>query len=182
MNHAEVVAKRALEAVLEGARLKYRSAQSHGEYDFDLHYADGTIAAVEVTAAINESYMRTLARIRNGGRIIPKYCKKSWVIIPATDEIREIRRSADQYLAKLEEEGIDSFPPVRTRSTRQICRDLRIFFGAAVFSDGEPTIEIWPPIGAGAVGPRLAVKTGETEAWKEDNRKKLGAAKTVERH
>ena len=186
MNYSEAVAKRVLEAILPGANLEFRPVQSDGEYDFDLRYADGTIAAIEATAAINESYMRALARIhkqRNGGRIIqPKYCKKSWVIIPATDEIMEIRRSADRYLAKLEEEGIDSFPPVRTPSTRQICRDLPIFFGAVVSSFGEPTIEIWPPIGAGAVGPRLAIKTGETEAWKEDNRKKLGAAKTAERH
>ncbi len=188
MNYSEAIAKRVLEAILPGANLEFQPVQSDREYDFDLRYADGTIAAIEATAAINESYMRTLARIhneRNGGRIIqPNYCRKSWLIIPATDEIMEIRQSADRYLANLEQEGIDSFFCVssRTQSTRQICRDLRIAFGSVLSSYGQPTILIGHPIGAGAVGPRVAIKTGETEAWKEDNRKKLGAAKTAERH
>ena len=65
MDIAEGVAKRVLEEIFTGANLEYQSVQSNGEYDFHLHYADGTVAAVEVTAAINESYMRVLARIRN---------------------------------------------------------------------------------------------------------------------
>jgi hypothetical protein len=188
MDIAESVAKRVLDAIIPGANLEYQSVQSNGEYDFNLRYADGTVAAVEVTAAINEPYMRTLARIhneRNGGRFIqPKYCRNSWLIIPATDEIMEIRQSADRYLANLEQEGIDSFFCVssRTQSTRQIYRDLRIAFGSVFPSYGQQTILIGDPIGAGAVGPRVAIKTGETKAWKEDNREKLGAAKTGERH
>lgn len=182
----ESVTKRVLEAIIPGANLEYQSEQSNGQYDFKLHYSDGTVAAVEATAARNETYMRMLARIcdeRKGGRIIQaQYCRKSWLIIPATDEIMKIRQSVDPYLAKLEEEGIGSFPPVRTPTARQMCRDLRIAFGSVLHTDGKPTIEIGPPIGAGAVGSRRAVETGETEAWKEDNRKKLGAANTAERH
>ena len=185
MDIAEGVAKRVLEEIFTGANLEYQSVQSNGEYDFHLHYADGTVAAVEVTAAINESYMRTLARIynkKNGGPIIQaKHCRKSWLIIPATDEIMEIRRNCDRYLAKLEKEGIDSFfwVSARTPSTRQICRELRIAFGSVLNSDGQPMIEIGRPIGAGAVG---AIMTGEKMAWKKDNRTKLGAATTTERH
>ncbi len=54
MNHAEKVAKRALEALLPAGSLKYRPEQSSGEYDFDLCYGDGAIAALEVTASVDK--------------------------------------------------------------------------------------------------------------------------------
>jgi hypothetical protein len=61
MNYSEKIAKRILEAILPGASLEYRQTQSHGEYDFDLHYGDGSKAAVEVTAAMDETLMKTLS-------------------------------------------------------------------------------------------------------------------------
>jgi hypothetical protein len=189
MDMAESVAKRVLDAIIPGANLEYQSEQSNGEYDFNLHCADGTTAAVEITAAIDERHLEMLAAIydrRRGDRIIrPTACKKSWIIFPAISaSINKIRANADRYLARLEQEGNGSFFCVsaRTPSTRQICRELRIAFGSVLNSDCEPMIEIGRPIGAGAVGPRLAIKTGEAKAWKEDNRKKLGSATTAERH
>ena len=189
MDIAEGVAKRVLEAIIPGANLEYQSVQSKGEYDFHLHYADGTVAAVEVTAAIDQRHLGMLASIydpRKGGEIIrPTACKKSWIIFPAAGaSINQIRANADRYLAKLEKEGIATFfwVSARTPSTRQICRELRIASGSVRNSDGQPMIEIGRPIGARDVGPRLAIKTGETMAWKKDNRTKLGAATTTERH
>jgi len=189
MDMAESVAKRVLDAFIPGANLEYQSEQSNGEYDFNLHCADGTTAAVEVTAAIDQRHLEMLASIydpRKGGQIIrPTACKKSWAIFPAMNaSINNIRANADRYLARLEQEGIDSFfwVSARTPSTREICHELRIISGTVLNSDGEAMIVIGRPIGAGAVGPQLAIKTGETMAWKEDNRTKLGAAKTPERH
>jgi hypothetical protein len=43
-------------------------------------------------------------------------------------------------------------------------------------------IRIALPSGGGAVGASVAIEAGEKEAWKQDNRKKLGAARTSERH
>jgi|SRR5208337_1308660 len=189
MDIAETVAKRVLEAILSGANLDYHSVQSNGEYDFDLRYAGGAIAAVEVTAAIDERHLGTLAAIydpQKGGPIIrPTACEKSWIIFPGKGaSINTIRAKADRYLAQLEREGIDNFFWTRRDVTavKAMWRDLRIVFGSVISSDGEPTIEIGRPIGAGAVGPRLAIGAGEREARKQDNRKKLGVAKTAERH
>jgi hypothetical protein len=65
MDHTETVAKLVLEAVLPGARLEYRLAQSNGEHDFDLHYHDGTVAAVEVTSSVDQIKKQTGAAIRS---------------------------------------------------------------------------------------------------------------------
>ena len=87
MDYAEATAKRVLEAILPGAILVYRPVQSHGEYDFDLRYEDGIIAAVEVTAAVDQALAETIASVRSkkkGGSVIKTTaCRKSWLIFPA---------------------------------------------------------------------------------------------------
>ncbi len=188
MNYSEAIAKRVLEAILPGARLEYQSVQSDGEYDFDLLYSDGTIATVEITAAVDEALEETIAAVRSkkkGGSVIKATaCRKSWLIFPAKGaSINTIRTAADGYLAKLEYEGIDRFYCVSTSpSVQNICCHLQITGGGVISSEAEPTIQVAFPIGGGAVGATTATKTAEKEAWKPDNRKKLGAAKTTERH
>ena len=188
MRFSEAVAKRVLETILPGASLSYRPEQSHSEYDFHLQYEDGATAAVEVTAAVDEALAKTAGAIRNvrrGGPVIrATLCKKSWVIFPTRGAcINGVRRDADQHLAKLEQEGIDSFYCTSgSRDVRNVCCQLQITFGATISSDGEPMILIAGPIGAGAVGQRLAIKAGEKEAWKQDNREKRGAVDKGERH
>jgi len=188
MNYSEAVSKRVLEAILPGASLVYRTAQAHGEYDFDLRYSDGTVAAVEVTAAVDQTLTETIAAVRSkkkGGSIInASACKKSWLIFPAKGaSINKIRTAADGCLAHLEREGIDSFHCVSASpSVRNICCQLQVTGGGVICSETEPTIQIAFPIGGGAVAAATASKTGERESWKPDNRKKLGAATTAERH
>jgi hypothetical protein len=188
MNYSEAVAKRVLEAILPGATLVYRSAQANGEYDFDLRYSDGTVAAVEVTAAVDQTLTETIAAVRSkkkGGSIIKAtVCKKSWLIFPAKGaSINTIRTAADGCLAHLEHEGIDSFHCVSTSpSVRNICCQLQVTGGGVISSETEPTIQIAFPIGGGAVGAAIATKTAERESWKPDNRKKLGASNMAERH
>lgn len=188
MNQSEAIAKRVLEAIFPGARLDYRLTQSHGEYDFDLRYNNGTTAAVEVTAAMDETLMKTVGAIhskRAGGSVIqPLTCKKSWLIFPVKGaSIRRIRTDADIHLAALEREGIDRFFCVSSSPVVQkVCCQLQITGGGVVSSEQNPTIRIAGPGGGGAVGPSDAIEAGEFEAWKQDNRKKLGAAKLAERH
>ena len=188
MNYSEKISKRVLEAILSGAILKYRPTQSHGEYDFDLHYEDGSEAAVEVTAAVDETLMKTVGAIHSkragGSTIQAKVCKKSWIIFTVNgSSIRRIRTDADSYLAELEKEGIDRFFCVSSSSTVQkACCHLEITGGGVISSNGNPTIQIAGPGGGGAVGPNLAIEAGEREALKKDNRRKLGAAQTAERH
>ena len=190
MDHAEKVAKLILEAALPGATMKYRCAQSNGEYDFDLN-RDGVLAAVEVTSAVDQIQARTNAAIgdkKKGGSIIKAVlCKKSWRIFPSRDaRINEIRKKSDRYLAEVESAGIERFHWVRggPQCVQKICTDLGLLSGSA-FSSGEsgsPMIYISLIGGGGAVGPSDAIDAGEKEARKADNRKKLGAAITDERH
>lgn len=188
MDHAETVAKRVLERILPGT-MEYQVVQSHGEIDFELRYHNRrTTAAVEVTASVDQTQAQTMAAIRDekkGGSSIPATkCEKSWVIFPAKNaRIDKIRASADGYLSRLG--GIEKFFWVRDghrQGVHEICHDLSVISGWVIPTHESPTIRIACPIGGGAVGPSLAIEAGEREAWKPDNRKKLGAAKTGEHH
>src|SRR5258708_32859190 len=112
MDHAEIVAKRVLESVLLGT-MEYQSKQSHGEYDFELHYHSGAKAAVEVTKSVDRTQTETIAAIRskrNTPFIYATKCKKSWVIFPAKSaKIIRIREAADEYLSRLEQAGKEKF-------------------------------------------------------------------------
>ena len=188
MDHAETVAKRVLEGVLSGT-MEYQPKQSHGEYDFELRYQSGATAAVEVTASVDRTHAETIAAIhskRKSPIIHATKCEKSWVIFPAKGaNIRRIRDAADEYLSRLEQAGKEKFSWVRDferEGVQDICRDLRITSGSVLSTGESPTIRIALPGGGGAVGPSIAVDAGEVEAWKPDNRKKLGAAMTAEHH
>jgi hypothetical protein len=189
MKESEAIAKRVLEAMLPGAKLAFRVEQSHHECDFDLRYPDGNVAAVEVTIAVDEISMETVAVIRgNGARgsvIDAVVCKKSWVIYTANGaRIHKIRKDADRLIAKLEGEGIDGFDqwkPGCSETVRELCCELGVTEGYVLSSAGRPTIRIGSPIRGGVVGDALAIiEAGE--ACMEGNREKLGAAKTAERH
>jgi len=207
MDFAEKAAKAALEAILPGARLIYRSRQSNGEYDFDLHYPDGRLAAVEVTISVDQRQMQTAAAIhsRKRSRVIPaSKCKETWVVTPTPNaNINAIRGTADTRLAMLEEAGVSEFSALEVSESKQIkaaglisvlgdrvvpqcveslCDDLMLQAGGVISSDGPPEIILGFPIYHGTVGPDRAIDAGKAEAWKEDNRKKLGAAAAGERH
>jgi hypothetical protein len=189
MNHAETVAKRVLEGILPGT-LQYQPEQSHGEYDFELRYHSGATAAVEVTASVDQTQAQTFAAIRskkNGGSIISATkCEKGWRVFPAKDaNIKKIRGAADEYLFRLEQAGIENFfwgRDFEHQCVQDICRDLTITSGSVIFTEASPKIHIALPIGGGAVGPSIAIEAGEKEAWKRDNRDKLGSARMPEHH
>ena len=189
MDYAETVSKRVLEAILPGATLEYRPVQSNGEYDFDLRYSDGTRAAVEVTSAFDKSLAETvdaiLSRKKGGSLIQARICRKSWIIFPAKDaRINRIRTNADGYLSKLEREGIDRFSSIcgGPQCVQEICDDLRVTSDGVIPTEGEPLIRIACPTTAAWVGASNAIQAGEIEAWKLDNRKKLGTVGMTERH
>ena len=96
MNHAETLAQRIVETIIEGSRMVYRPDQSRSIHDFDLHYADGRVCAVEVTASVDEAGERTNAAIldskKGGSAIKTKLCKKDWRVCPGPDaSINRIR-------------------------------------------------------------------------------------------
>ncbi len=189
MNHAEAVAKLVLESVIPGTMI-YHLEQSHGECDFELRYRSGATAAVEVTASADQEQLQTIAAIRaekkGGSSLRATKCEKSWLIFPAKGaRIDKIRAAADERLSRLEKRGIDKFSCVRNwnqECVQDICRDLNVTSGSVIPTLAAPTIRIAFPSGGGAVGANIAIDAAEKEAWKQDNRKKLGAARTSERH
>ncbi len=189
MNLSEKIVKRVLEAVLPGAVLTYQNSQSNGEYDFELRYSSGDIAAVEVTASLDEPSMRTDAAIRGkragGSAFNARECKKTWILFPLDGaDIPKIRRQADSLIAGFERNGVDDIDCLRSYSDSTIsnvCNELLIT-GARVVADAGAQIIICHPVRGGAVGQDSAVRAAEEEASKPDNKRKLGAAGTTERH
>ena len=189
MNYPEAISKRVLEAVFPGARLNYQSAQSHGEHDFDWRYNDGSTAALEVTASVDQLQAATVAAVlskKKGGSTFPAVkCKSSWVVFPAKGAvINRIRENADGYLARLEGDGVERFFWLERgpQSVDDIRRDLNVTGASVIQTGASPTIRIGLPGGGGAVDATDAVEAGERETQKPDNRRKLGAAQTKERH
>ena len=207
VNYAETIAKRVIEASLPGARMEYRSDQSHSEYDFVLHYPNRTIAAVEVTESADQLQKQTSAEIRNnkkGGPVIEaKKCQKSWIIFPmGKPNFSKIRRNVDAYLFSLEQSGIKRFSffeAITSRRVREagiekfvglsvpecvenICFDLQLNGGFVVDEGGTPKIFFGHPVRVGKPVPITAIKAAKREAFKDDNRNKRGAANAAERH
>ena len=76
MDECERLAKTVIEHVIPGSKMEFHLEQAHGNYDFDLVYPDGRLAAVEVTAAKNELMEGTTAAIldkRKGGPFVPRH-------------------------------------------------------------------------------------------------------------
>lgn len=160
MDHQEIVAQAVVEALETGSRMRHKEQQSHGEHDFDLVYADGRIAALEVTAAAHEHGERTVAAIidkRKGGPFVPtKLCKHDWYVHPGRNAIiNRIRRQADEYLAQIEADVLTPFfSPLHAAeydSVRRIWNDLGVLGGSVVKWKKPGQICISPPGGGGAV-------------------------------
>jgi len=196
MDHAETVAKFILEAAIPGAAMTFRPKQSHGEYDFDLRYPNGDIAAVEVTSSMDRNRKWTIDKIygkKKGGPCIDAVqCKKNWLIFLSNNApVQEIRKEADKYLAELEAAGLECFSHTDpfndsqecARCLRYICNDLKLERGTALNPAGaSPKICMVGAGGGGAFNELAAIEAWEQEAQKSDNRKKLEIAKTSGRH
>jgi hypothetical protein len=191
MDHAETVAQRLLEAVLIGTRMVYRVNQSRGEHDFDLHYPDGRVSAVEVTSSVDEGGERTNAAIldkRKGGPAVKtKLCEKDWYVHPVPGaNINKIRDKIDEYIAAIESAGIEKFFFFSQKdhpSVERIYADLGVVSGSVFPYWKEPGfIKIAPPGGGGALNASTVIEAVEREAFKNDNRRKLGASGAAERH
>lgn len=168
--------------------MDYNSAQSHGEHDFNLHFNDGTIVALEVTACVDPVHTSTVAAIRNkkrgGSELTPTKCKKSWVVFVAPGaSVNRVREQIDDYLFPIENAGVNNFYWSNTMlpGVQDLCRDLGVVSGSVLSGWPAPMIKLTMTATGGSVGASTAVEVGEHEAQKADNRRKLAAAGTAER-
>jgi len=99
--------------------------------------------------------------------------------------IKKIRTEVEKYLVAIEAEGRKSFNSFIDGSgspaVTAIFKDLAIEAGN-VIKWKSPAIGIATPGGGGLVDPDLVNKAVEMEAFKNDNRRKLGNTETSERH
>lgn len=185
-DHAEAVASCLIESVLVGTRMKKIRPEGSRTHDFDLLDPNGHIvAAVEATVSLDKAAKKTSIRIRQGGPVKTKLCKKDWWIQAEPGAgIREIRGNADKYLADVEAAGIERFlGPVdwRKPAVERIFRDLRVYSGSAVVRWKDPG-HIW--IDLPGAGGRLTASNVVEAVVREapSNLKKLAAANTNQRH
>jgi hypothetical protein len=188
MDRPENVTKLVIEAILP-AKLEYRVEQSHGEYDFDLKYQDGRLAALEATASVDRAELELLAAIKRqtkGRAGFPAAkCTNSWMIsVRSSARINVLRQKLDTYLSALEMNGISHFSlfDLHIPQVNEICEVLELDHGTIITTSAPPAIYLTPSSGGGFVDPSSAVEAGRREAWKEDNRKKLSGSNTPERH
>jgi hypothetical protein len=193
VDHAETFAQLIVETIIHGSRMVYRMDQCRTIHDFDLYYPDGRVGAAEVTASVDEAGERTNAAIldpkKGGSTIKAKLCKKDWRIWPESEaNINNIRKRGDEYLAKVESTGIEKFFSASDKwkypSVERLYTELLIFSGEVIQSQDDDRRHIWiaPPVNGGFFSQHLVYEAFHHEAFKEDNRKKLGAACTEERH
>lgn len=188
MDEAETIAMAILETIFPSADIRYRPAQSHGEYDLDVFLPDGSSVAVEVAAWVDQLQAETIGKIRNkgkGGAILPAIeCKKTWMITLAKGApIKPIKRELDHYLSVLEQNGVEHFNSAQSgpKCVHEVCSKLHVQFGRAFSSTLSAKLYIGSPGQGAAIAASIATEAGEREAWKGNNRKKLRAARTSQR-
>ena len=190
MKKAERIAKLVVEAILPGAEMHLYEDQSGGRHDFDLCLPSGEMAALEVTTSTNEQLRSTIAAIcdpRRGGHFVPtRRCQKDWSVhLRPGASIKKIRSCVDQYLADVEAAGLQRFIAptdcARYPAVDQIYRDLAIEAGEVTVWKQPGQIGIWLPDGGEFTGEHVQSAV-RAEAFKGDNRTKLGKTGCCERH
>jgi hypothetical protein len=191
VDHAEATAKKLIEALIDGAEMRFHADQSRSVHDFDLQMPDGTVEAFEVTASIDREIEEMNAAIidpKKGGISFQSgLCRRAWHLHPGRGaRIVKIRKDAGKYLAELEAIGVDGFfGPLHWSthdSIRVLYEELRVLSGAAIEGRPPGEISLAHPGGGGSVGAVLAHEAVIKEVEKTDNRKKLEQSGFRKRH
>jgi hypothetical protein len=186
MNRSEQLAKHVIEMIHEGARAEFRGQQSHGEYDFDLTYGNGDVAAVEVTKSTIQELELMLRKI---GRefVLASACRNSWMVdaLPSA-RIRLILKKVDHYLSAIEAEGMNEFfapHDTMSESVSRILADLQINEGRILELPVPARIWVTCPSEKGSIVDANDLQRAiEAEATKGDNKRKLAKSQHPERH
>lgn len=191
MNTAEVLAKTTIDRFVPDARMDFQPQQHAGQYDFDLFIAGVASGAVEVTTATDQDLRGTNAAIENprkgGSFISASKCSNGWIVHPTVGaNINRIRNKVDEYLAKIEADGLRRFffegDGAAHSSVRRIHQDLGIEAGSTMGWKTPRQICIATPGTGGQVTSTEVAKAALRETQKQDNRSKLRASGKLQRH
>lgn len=108
------MAKVVVEAEHPGSKMRRIESQSAGEHDFDLLLPDGSVATVEVTAAMDEDARAATAaifdRAAGGNPVVVGECRSVWIVeLHPKSRIARVRTRIGGYLSRLEAAGIEHF-------------------------------------------------------------------------
>lgn len=190
MDRSELLARTCVESALPGSRMRYREHQHARTFDFDLHLPDGTLAALEVSAAADPIHRSTQAAIlddRKGGQLVPrKLAQRDWYVHPASDApINRIRANIDAYLSVVEQEGRDEFSAptdvLDSPAVERIWRELKVESGK-VTRWRTPGIGIALLGGGGWLSDSPVWEAVRSVAEATDNREKLAVSGRDQRH
>src|SRR5204862_728132 len=155
-------------------------------HDFNLRYANGVVVPVEVTMSANPSHIETVSAIQDrGDHVSRKRCRNDWQIYPVIGaNIKNIRRSVDDYLADVEAAGFKTFSTYFHASSHVAIARMRSLDveGGSITKLKSPGIHITYPSDGGTIGPSCLVDAINREAAKADNQEKLGKSTAAERH
>lgn len=191
MDEAEQAAEVVIEAVLPGARMRFRSEEKQsGEetHDFDLSLPDGRRGAVEATQARDQDLSRVDAQLTDLRYWIPaEPCEHSWVLdANEGTDVRAVEDGAAAYLAKLEAEGWTEFHRTNTRRSnadRVLVEEMGLGGGSAVSRSDEPVMWfLFGPSKGSIVTGALVAGAARRVAMKKDNQEKLDRATADECH
>jgi hypothetical protein len=183
MRITERIAQIVIEATCPGSRMQYISEQSHGEPDFNLNYADGARAVVEVTESVDRPWVEITEAIRGGRPIQATRCRFSWAVWPlANANLKDIHARVESLLMLLEAGGHRNSVRCIDAQVFEKMNELRISMAWVIEQTASsPTIQMIRPGQSGSVVAGVSQKVVEHEANKDDNKRKLSRFK-CERH
>lgn len=138
-----------------------------------------------VDKALEETHDAITNKGRGGPAIKTHLCANSWHIHLSSDtRVNRLRKEADRYLAVIESAGIEEFwgPTDSRPSVEAIYGDLGVIRGCVAPWIKAGHILMALPGAGGAIGASTVIEAAEKEAFKRDNRTKLGSAAVDERH
>ena len=110
MNRSEKLAKWTLEKLLpNGSIVREVEEQSNGEHDFDIVKDGNCIGIIEVTSAIHEEGMRSIARKQKQGQIECNTLKQGWLLMAHNPDPLWVATEGCKHLATLERHGLKKF-------------------------------------------------------------------------
>jgi hypothetical protein len=186
---SERVAKLVVESLVHGATMSPLDHQANGEHDYNLTYASGLIVPVEVTESADFQIECAVGALACKRFVDINACHHDWYVHPLPDaRINKIRSQVDQYLAAIEQEGLDEFFAFRNAaafpSVRRILEDLRIESGSTAVWDPPGRIGIAQPSQCimSPVDSFSAVQRAVESAVLKKREKRFAAIDAPERH
>jgi hypothetical protein len=191
MKYSEQIAKTVIEMLCVGSEMRFRRDQSTSVPDFDLRYANETVAVVEVTESVDQIWLETTRAVEAKYRVEAKKCRDTWAVHLRSDaNPKNLRLHIDEALAQFESAGYRQFPLEREPENWQsvvpiydLIRRLGVDVAMVVEARSPtPFIGILTPGRGGVVSTGILRQAIEAEANKRDNKQKLSPFGDRERH